>query len=139
MGAGPRVGRWRGNSQFHLIKHSCRCFNFSGRKHISGMGQSGINCRPPGAFERAAEECRQGGYTPGSLPVPFQGSLTRSPTRSSTQGAEPWTDNRRRGLGPQAGRVQMPTGLQAFIPGWPAERRNYGPILFASRGKAMVF
>lgn len=85
VGAGPRGGRWHGNGQFHLIKHSCRCFNFSGRKHISGMGQSGINCRPPGAFEWAAEGCRQGGYTPGSLPIPFQGSVTRSPTRFSTR------------------------------------------------------
>lgn len=70
---------------------------------------------------------------PGSPPGPFQGGLVRSAARSNTQGGEPVTGTA------EAGRVQIPPELQAFTPRWPTERRNYWPILLASRGKATVF
>lgn len=41
VGAGPWEGRWTGNGQFHLIKHSCRIFIFLEENKSKGWDRGG--------------------------------------------------------------------------------------------------
>lgn len=114
------------------------------------MGLREISLEPPGAFKLVV-----GGIVlaravqpPEFLLVPLQGRLTLPRLYSSTQN-KPWTRSAPQlwcgealRLGPQAMRERKDEnspGLQAFIPAWPEERRNYQPLLFANTRKATVF